>query len=281
MKIIDTFPSFLNNFEPTVSYLRSYYAKYPEIFKEYFTYHCKDTDERHNESIKKYPDHFVSIKKVHENIGPIIKEITEGYERLYKVSFPVDIILIVGGFGSNAYTYRQIIPNITFALEKLSPEPNHLRVIVAHEFGHLTQNILSDQAGMDWSKIRWNSPLIWLYQEGAATHFSRQTVSNIHPSIYFSYNDEGYEWLTFAEQNAETIKKAFANDFEVLTREALFREWFSINGGKKFGYSRLAYFLGYMFFQSQVEAIGEMEAIIAWKNDGFENQVKQWLFQEK
>lgn len=218
---------------------------------------------------------------MYKNIVPVIEEITAEYEKLYKIVFPIEVNLIVGGFGSNAYTNHQIIPDITFALEKLSPKLDHLRVIVAHEFGHAAQNIISDQAGMNWPSVHWTSPLLWLYREGVATHFLRQTVLNVHPSIYFSYNDEGYEWLTFAEQNAEAIKKAFATDYEVLTREALFREWFSINGGKKFGYSRLAYFLGYMFFQSQMKEIGEMEAIIAWKNEGFEKQVKQWLFQEK
>ncbi|TQR19993.1 hypothetical protein [Psychrobacillus vulpis] len=279
MKIIDTVPRFLNNYEPSIHFLRSYYAEYPTIFADYFALHCKDADERHTESIKKYPQHFTVIKQVHENILPIIQEIAAEYEKLYRITFPVDINLIVGGFGSNAYTNHQIIPDITFALEKLSPELDHLRVIVAHEFGHAAQNIISDHAGMDWPTVHWTSLLIGLYREGVATHFSRQTVLNVHPSIYFSYNDEGYEWLSFAEENAEAIKKAFADDYKVLTREALFREWFSINGGKKFGYSRLAYFIGDMFFQLKVKEIGEMEAIVAWKDEGFEEQLEQWLFQ--
>ncbi|MFJ5770406.1 hypothetical protein [Psychrobacillus sp. NPDC093180] len=279
MKIIDTVPHFLRNYEPSIDFLRAYYAKFPTIFVHYFPLHCKDTEERHTESIKKYPQHFAAIKQVHENIVPLIEEIAAEYKKLYQITFPVDINLIVGGFGSNAYTNHQIIPNITFALEKLSPEPDHLRVIVAHEFGHAAQNIISDQAGMNWPTVHWTSLLIGLYREGVATHFSRQTVPNVHPSIYFSYNGDGDEWLNFAKENAETIKKAFAKDYEVLTREALFYEWFSINGGKKFGYSRLAYFLGELFFQSQVKEIGEKEAIVAWKDEGFEEQVKQWLFQ--
>ncbi|WP_342598857.1 hypothetical protein MHB48_15545 [Psychrobacillus sp. FSL H8-0483] len=281
MKIIDTVPSFLNNYEPSVSFLRSYYAEYPDIFEEYFAFHCKDTEERHCESIKKYPQHFAAIKQVHKNILPIIEEIAAEYEKLYQISFPVDINLIVGGYGSNAYTYRQIIPNITFALEKLSPDPDHLSVIVAHEFGHLAQNILSDQAGMDWEKIHWNSPLFWLNQEGAATHLSRKTVINVHPSIYFSYNSDGYEWLTFAQANTKEIIKAFADDYLSLTPDELYREWFSINGGTKFGHSRLAYFIGDMFFQNQIENYGEMAAIVAWKNEEFEEQVKHWLYQYK
>ncbi|WP_391203468.1 hypothetical protein [Psychrobacillus sp. L4] len=280
MKIYDTVPYFLENYEPSIDFLRSYYEKYPDIFEEYFAFHCKDTEERHSESIKKYPQHFTIIKQVHKNILPVIEEIEGEYRELYQISFPVDINLIVGGFGSNAYTHRQIIPNITFALEKLSPNPEHLRVIVAHEFGHAAQNILSDQVGIDWTKIKWTSLLIGLYQEGSATHLSRKTVVNLHPSIYFSYNDEGYDWLAFAHANTSEIKKAFVDDYLTLTRDELFHEWFSINGGKKFGYSRLAYFIGDLFFQYEVNKLGEMAAIVAWKDENFEERVKQWLFQE-
>lgn len=280
MKIIDTVPRFLHNYEPSINFLRNYYAEYPTIFAHYFPLHCKDTEERHTESIRKYPQYFAVIKQVYEKIVPVIEEVAGEYEKLYGITFSVDINLIVGGFGSNAYTNHQIIPDITFALEKLSPEIDHLRVIVAHEFGHAAQNIISNQAGMDWPTVHWTSLLIGLYREGVATHFSRQTVPNVHPSIYFSYNDDGYEWLSFAEENAVAIKKAFANDFEVLTRQELFHEWFSINGGKKFGYNRLAYFIGDMFFQSQVKELGELEAITAWKDEGFEEKVRQWLFQQ-
>ena len=279
MKIHDTAEYFLNSFEPSIDFLRSYYEKYPDIFADYFASHCKDTDERHNESIRKYPPYFTAIKQVYENILPIIDEIANEYWKLYQISFPVDINLIIGGFGSNAYyTYRQTIPNITFALEKLSPNPDHLRVIVAHEFGHLAQNILSDQAGIDWTKIQWNSPLIGIYQEGAATHLSRQTVLGLQPSIYYSYNEEGYDWLDFANENKREIKKAFGDDYLTQLPGELFREWFSINGGKRFGYNRLAYYLGNMFCQYQIEKIGEKAALVAWRNENFEEQVKQWLF---
>lgn len=281
MKINDTVPYFLKNYEPTISFLRKYYAEYPGIFADYFAGHCKDTDERHGESIKKYPQHFSTIKQVYKNILPIIEEVAAEYEKLYQITFPIEINLIVGGFGSNAYTNRQIIPNITFALEKLSPEPNHLRVIVAHEFGHVAQNIISDSAGMDWPKVDWINPLLWLYREGAATHFSRQIVSNEHPSIYFSYDDEGDDWLSFANANTRDIKNAFAEDYLVLKPDDLFHEWFSINGGKKLGYSRLAYFIGYLFFQHELEKFGEMAPIVAWKEEDFLERVKQWLIQEE
>src|SRR5690606_25913832 len=152
------------------------------------------------------------------------------YERLYGITFPIDVNLLVGGFGSNAYTYRDIIPNISFALEKLSPEPDHLRVIAAHEFGHAAHHIITDRAGTDWNKIRWTHPLNWLYQEGAATHFSRKTAPGLEESVYYSFNAEGREWLDFALANEAAIKRAFAEDYRQLDPPELFKEWFSING---------------------------------------------------
>jgi hypothetical protein len=277
MKFIDTIPFFIRNYQPNISFLRTYYNEYPDIFEEYFAYHCKDTEERLNQAVSKYPQTLPLIKQVYENIIPIIEEVVEEYNRIYEVSFPIEVNFIVGGFGSNAFTYRQIIPNITFSLERLSPEPDHLRTIVAHEFGHATHNILSDNAGMDWSKVNWNSPLTWLNQEGAATHFSKRTVPDLNPSVYFQFNNEGDEWLAFALSNQQDIKKKFRKDYDTETPQVLFREWFSINGGKKLGHSRLGYFLADLFFQDQIKRVGESKAIIAWKDTDYEKQAINWL----
>lgn len=279
MKIIDTVPFFLNNYVPSLSFLRSYYEEYPEIFKEYFTRHCKDTEERHNQSLEKYPNSFLDIKQVHENITPIIQEVVHEYEQLYDVSFPIQVNLIVGGYGSNAYTYHQIIPNITFALEKLSPDLNHLRVIVAHEFGHAAQNILTDRAGMDWTTAQWTHPFNWLYREGIATYLSERIVPHLKKSIYFSYDDEGEEWLYFAQRHVKEIKKAFIEDYRKMSGNELFRNWFSISGVNVFGYSRFGYFLGELFVQEEKEKHGELETIIASVKPDYLNTVEHWLLQ--
>ncbi|MCM3457092.1 hypothetical protein M3685_24725 [Heyndrickxia oleronia] len=279
MKIIDTIPFFMNNYHPSIRFLRSYYNEYPDIFQEYLAYHCKDTDERHSQSIKKYPQFFSRINQVHQNIKPIIKEIDEKYSDMYQLTFPIEVNLLVGGFGSNAYTHRQIIPNISFALERLSPSPDHLRTIVAHEFGHVAHNILSDMSGMDWSKLNWNNPLIWLHQEGVAIHFSRKTAKNLNPSMYFSFNDEGNDWLTYAKAHKHEIKMAFAHDYAIHSPQQIFQEWFSINGGRTFGYSRFGYFISDMFFQHQINQLGEKNAIIAWTHTDNEGQTEKWLLE--
>ncbi|MBK3494691.1 hypothetical protein JFL43_07435 [Viridibacillus sp. YIM B01967] len=239
-------------------------------------YHCKDTEERHSQSISKYEHDFDNIRLVRSNIVSIIERVELSYKERYDVDFPIEVDLLIGGYGSNAYTYREIIPNISFALEKLSPEMNHLEYIVAHEFGHATHHIISDKKKIDWTKVDWNSPLTWLNQEGAATYLSRQAAPNLLPHQYFSYDEEA-EWLLFAEENYEEIKDAFREDYQQLNINELFFEWFSINGGERFKHTRLAYFLGADFFQKQVDSLGEIEAVIAWGRDDFKQMVEEWL----
>lgn len=277
VKVVDTAGYFLENYEGTMESLRTYYGEYPAVFKEYFAFHCKDTPERHQLSMQRYPEVMADIEAARWRLPAIIEEIATAYERLYGITFPVDVNLLVGGFGSNAYTYREIIPNISFALEKLSPEPDHLRVIVAHEFGHAAHHILSDRVGTDWAKVQWTHPLTWLYQEGVATHFSRKIATGMDSAMYYSFNDDGTDWLGFAEQNAVAIKRAFAADYRQLDAAELFGEWFSIHGGKRFGVERLGYFLGNTFFQSKMEKMGELKAVLDWGHDGFLHSAEQWL----
>ncbi len=277
LKIIDTVPFFLKYYESSLAFLKHYYSQYPKIFNEYFAYHCKDTEERHDQSLAKYPESLLAIQQVRRAIIPIIEEVVEEYGRLYQVTFPTEVNLIVGGYGSNAYTHRQIIPDVTFALERLSPKVEHLQAIVAHDFGHVAHNILSSEAGMDWGKVQWDSPLIWLYQEGAAIHFSRQIAPQLPPAMYFSFDAEGEEWLRFFKENTHAVKSAFAHDYVQETSQSMFQEWFSINGGKRFGYNRLGYLVGDLLFQHFTKTKGERNAITAWKEGRFREEVERWF----
>lgn len=264
---------------PTVSFLKSYYEKFPSIFQEYFLFHCQNTDERHQQSILKYQNSMCEMKKIYEKITHLIIEIIETYETKYKVTFPIEINLIVGGYGSNAYTEKKYIPNITFALERLPLKTEHLQVIIAHEFGHVLHNILSKKANIDWGNVDWNSPLTWLIQEGAATHFSRQIVRNLDESNYFSYDDQGQEWLAFARKYERDIIRVFNEDIQFLPSTEIFKEWFSINGGEQFGHARLGYYIGNLVFQDQVQQKGELNTVLLWKNPNYKDEITKWLFE--
>lgn len=276
MKFIDTFTAFPK--ERTLEQLRAYYEKYPEIFNIYFTYHCKNTDERLKQAIEKYPNDWESIQKVHDSMTDLIEEVVRSYKVKYQLEFPISVNLIVGAYGSNAYTHREIIPDITFAMERLSPEADPLRAIIAHEFGHAAHNIISDGHQMDWKTVQWMHPYVTLLQEGAATHFSRQIIPNLKESIYFSHDNNGDDWLQFALENKTVIIHRFANDLNSgKPHIEIFKEWFSINGGATFGHTRLAYFIADTFFQESIKQIGELETLLWWKNEDFFSVVDEWL----
>jgi hypothetical protein len=276
LRIIDTFKDFPT--ERSLDGLRRYYEKHPDIFDAYFTRHCKNTDERLNQAIQKYSEDWNSIKKVHERIGDLIENVTALYQEDYQIDFPIDVNLIIGGYGSNAYTHLQIIPNITFALERLTFEEEPLKVIIAHEFGHASHNIITNEHDMDWKSVNWDHPYTWLLQEGVATHFSKQIVPGLEESIYFSYKYGEEDWLQFAKENQREIITNFITDMESgKSNTDIFREWFSINGGQRFGYSRFGYYIADCMFQDFAERIGEIDTLLLWKKKDFFHIIKSWL----
>lgn len=276
MKIHNTVHYFLEHFQPTSEFLEHYHAKFAPHFTEYFLYHLRKPEEKKAAALEHYPGVMKNMREVNEKIEQYIHGISGLYEEKYGVEFTKDVHVIVGAFGSNAYTHRQVIPEITFCIEKLSANDDALQVIVAHEFGHALHNLLSDQKQMNWAALDWESPYTWLLQEGSATYFSKQVVE-AEESVYFSYDHSGGEWLQFAKENQEVILRAFMDDLDGLSTGDLFREWFSINGGIRFGHTRLAYYIGYVLVEWLVEKFGEMAGITLWNKPMFERNMMQAL----
>lgn len=280
MKIINTVPYFLENYEPTEQFLREYHDIFSPHFKEYFLYHCKNADQKKKAAIKHYQTNMNEIKEINKKIEYLIVDIASRYKKKFLVDFQKDVHIIVGCYGSNAFTHRQIIPEITFCLEKLSPATEHLRVIIAHEFGHALHHILTDRAGMKWEEVKWSHPFIWLLQEGCATYFSKQ-ITDAEESVFFSYDSHGDEWLKFAKYNTHNIIDSFIEDYTNLSHQEIFLEWFSINGGKRYGFTRLAYYIGYIVLESLIKKYGEVTAITLWRDPHFEEEVLQMLNEQK
>lgn len=279
MKIYNTVPYFLENYKPTPEFLQHYHEKYSFHFTEYFQYYIKNNLEKRIElSLLKYPAKMDDIRKSNEVVEQIISQIVTLYKRKYDVEFNMNIHIIIGLHGSNAFTHRQIIPDITFCLEKLSSKEHHLKVIIAHEFGHVLHIILSEQAGVNWANMQWEHPYTWLLQEGCATYFSKQIV-DVNEEIYFLYEEDREGWLQFANNNKKEIIKAFQLDVKHLSSKEVYMEWFSINGGSRFGYSRLAYFFGYSILQFLIEKFGEKKAVTLWKKDEFPHEIEKALIE--
>lgn len=269
MNIHNTVTDFLAHYEPSIPYLQQYFSKNAGQFDEYFTYHCNNVEEKLQAAVSKHAEKIPDLQTMSKTMPALILDIKNKYEEMYGIQFTKDVHLLVGLYGSNAYTYRQIIPEIAFCLEKLSLIEEHLKVIIAHEFGHALHNMLSDKAGINWSAVNWTDPYTWLLQEGTATYFSKQ-VAEAKEDIYFAYEEDG-EWLDFAKKNRVKIINRFIEGLYSSQTTNIFREWFSINGGMIFGYTRLGYFIAFEIVNSLVEELGELEAVTLWKNKNFKD----------
>lgn len=175
-----------------------------------------------------------------------------------------------------AYVNRRIKGNVYFAVEKLSSEPEHLRVIVAHELGHIYHNLLLDQANIHWPSLVWDDGTTSLYREGIATYISQQTVPDLADAVYFHYNNSGDDWLAFCKQSKKEIASAFLADARKWTYGEE-REWFRLSGGKQFGYNRLGYYLGMEFVHYCVDQYGEKETLILWAKEDLKEIALNWL----
>lgn len=282
MNLTNAVPEFLelyeaNSGELTLSKLQSYFEKYPDIFGEYFTYHCPRTEERLSQALQKYVDVMNNISKVNSRMPVTLKNVLKDYEDIFDFKEELQFNLFVGAFGSNAFVERKLVGDIYFAAEKLSPEKDHLRVIAAHEIGHIFHNWLSDKKGMDWKSVKWEHGLTTLYREGIATYASKRITPTLHESIYYTYDNDGDSWLTFYRENKQAIKEAFLEDAEQGWDMKKEKEWFRLFGGNYFGYNRLGYFLGTSFVEDLVDEIGENEALTYWTENKLDEKIKLWL----
>ncbi|HHT7240134.1 MULTISPECIES: DUF5700 domain-containing putative Zn-dependent protease [Bacillus cereus group] len=278
--INNTIPSFLKLLESDdigLHDLNKYYDMYPEAFGEYFNYHCPKTEERLSSAIKKYPEKLEDIRIISETLPSIIQEISEEYRIQFGFNIDLTFHLFVGGFGSNAFVERDIMGDIFLAAEKLSPEREHLRVIVAHEIGHIYHNFVLQESGMDWTNAEWTDALVSLYREGVATYLSKQIVKDLSESVYYSYNSDGDPWFQCYRENEKQIKNRFLQDYiEGWTAEKE-KEWFRLSGGNYFGYNRLGYFLGKSYIEYIVHTFGENEALTFWSENNLKSSVMEWL----
>ncbi|HFK1681083.1 TPA: aminopeptidase [Bacillus tropicus] len=278
--INNTIPSFLKLWESTdieLAVLNQYFTSHPEIYEEYFKYHCPNTNERLSNAIKQYPAKIEDIRIITKTLPIIIQEITNEYRNKYHFDVNMKFHIFVGGFGSNAFVEREIIGDIFFAAEKLSPDSNHLRVIVAHEIGHIYHNVMLQNDGMDWEKAEWADAAVNLYREGVATYFSKQIMKGLDESVYYSYDNDGERCLQYYIENEEQIKKRFLEDYiEGWTFEKE-KEWFRLSGGQYFGYNRLGYFLGTAFVECVAQTFGESEGFTFWNRHNLKRGVMDWL----
>ena len=63
--------------------LNQYFTSHPEIFEEYFKYHCPNTNERLSNAIKQYPAKIEDIRIITKTLPIIIQEVTNAYHNKF------------------------------------------------------------------------------------------------------------------------------------------------------------------------------------------------------
>lgn len=276
MKIIDVAEPFVKNYEATIEYLNDYYSKYENDYEEYFKYHCLHVEEKKQKAIDLHPAKLQDILPMRDLFMENIPKITNAYESMFPITFTKDVHLLVGLYGSNAYTYRQYNPEVAFCLEKLPYHEKYIQLIIAHEFGHATHHLYNDIKQISWDKVDWINPHTWLLQEGIATYLSTKIVQ-ADLDEYFAF-EEDKKWILFAQENESRIANKFLEDVENgIEYGPFFMEWFSINGGNHFTYMRLGYYLGYRVVVNLVERLGIEEVLTLWGKHDFKEMMKKQL----
>ena len=207
----------------------------------------------------------------------IINDTENLFNETFKLHMALNYKLIVGTFGSNAFVTRDNKREIYFAVEKLSAEVEHLKVIVAHEIGHVTHFSLATNQNMDWETVDWMNGLTTLYTEGVATYLSKKIVPDLNESVYFTYDDEGDSWVTCYEENKTEVKRRFLEDVSTGWDMAKEKEWFRLSGGNYFGHNRLGYLLGIDYVENLVNQLGEEKALIFWDENNLKEDILTWL----
>lgn len=271
MKINDYVTSFLEKYEATPEYYEAYFQKYPEAFDFYFRFHCKNKEEKLGNAFQQHQHKLENFNFVKGRIITNLSEITTNYEKMFDITFTEAVHIFVGLGGSNAYTTHSMNPEVAFCVEKIPALETGIRTLIAHEFGHAVHHIVTLKNGVEIGQIDWNSPYTWLVQEGMATYLSTQVVE-AEMDIYFAFKrDEA--WLNYACANKANIIAAFQQDLEQLSTQEIFKEWFSISGGERFGYTRLAYYVGYEIVCAIEEQFGIEDTLLFWLQPNFKNQM--------
>lgn len=131
--IHDVVTEFIEHYEPSIGYLEQYFERNPQHFEEYYKYHCLNKEEKMKNALSKHQMKLSDINQMKLMMPSFIHEITKKYVETYLIHFTQDVHLLVGIYGSNAYTYRQYNPEIAFCLERLSSKEDHFKAIIAHE----------------------------------------------------------------------------------------------------------------------------------------------------
>lgn len=276
MRIIDTVGDFVSHYQPTSEYLEQYYHQFQADYDVYFAHHCLHIETKKRAALKKHSPKLPELLPMRDLFLEHIPKILQRYEEMFDVKYTKTVRLLVGLYGSTAFVYQQYHPDVAFCLEKLPYNETYIKLIIAHEFGHVMHYLYNDIYSQDWHLVNWTHPYTWLLQEGIATTLSTLLVE-ARLDEHFAF-EEDREWLDFAQKNESLIAKQFLCDMKTINdSHTIYKEWFSINGGKNFKQTRLGYYLGYQIVNALLTQYDIKETFTIWKEDDFLSIMEQQL----
>jgi len=251
MKIIDTFPTFLDFWEdfqnlPVEEQIDGWAGNYLSQWSELLHKQIDDYTEYG------YDWREIARERIFPNLDERIPTMVSAYEHLSKLcepvynqakailGFEIEVVFVIHvGIGSGAgwaTTYNGT-PAVLFGLENIAEEgwnqPETLTGLIAHELGHLAHYHWRDENGIPKGEGPW-----WqLYTEGFAQWCEQQVSTD---SWHMNSKREG-AWLPWCRENKPWLAGEFLRRVEEGEEvQDFFGSWFDIKGHKQCGY-----FLGY------------------------------------
>jgi hypothetical protein len=259
--------------------LLDYYSRYPEIFGVYFPDYCPRTDERLIGAIEQYPVKAEDISLAGQRLPEEIENVRDLYRGLTGIDADNDHHLFVGAFGSNAFVAGPKKDKVFYALEMLSPDTDNLRLVAAHETGHVVHHRMSAEAsGHDWWRnVDWSHPLVTLLSEGGATYLSKLAVPARGRPDYISFGALGEEGYGFYMANRKKLHEAFLDDMKTGWNDGKDKEWFRMSGGRRHSIPRLGYYIADGFIEHRAELRGMDAALTDWDAMTLEEEFMDYL----
>ncbi|AMQ17682.1 hypothetical protein [Thermococcus peptonophilus] len=263
--LIDTFSSFLRQWDGSVDSWLRYIKQYPELFEK-----IRGDYERYGMNWREFTQ-VLSKRAVeelilaHEKLLEVLPRVETKIEELFGIK-PKDYnVVIYIGLENGAGWVTEFMgkPSILFGLEAISELKwyNKLDGLAVHEFGHLVHWLLRGEN----IEMLEDEQMFLLYTEGFA-----QRIEDIILGRPWHLEEEG--WFEWCEENEGLLKAEFLR--RIKENEPLnpfFGSWYTL-----FGKQFLGYYLGYKFIR-WLERDHSLEKIAKLEREEIKDKILEFL----
>jgi hypothetical protein len=265
MKLIDTFPTFLDFWEdhqdlPLEEQIDGWAGEYLSQWSELLHKQVEDYEQ------EGYDWRQIARERIFPNIAARLPTMVTAYEHLSRLCEPVfhevqgrldlalEVVFVIHvgiGNGAGWATTYDGSPAVLFGLENIAEEswdqPDTLTGLIAHEVGHLAHFHWREAAGL----LDGEGPWWQLYTEG----FAQYCEGLASPGSWHMNDRRDEGWLEWCSGNKSWLAERFQSqaDSGAEVRE-FFGSWYALKGFKQCGY-----FLGYELIREMSKYIPLMD----------------------